>query len=74
MRNRPSVTCVDIEEYNGERYCKATKQEGTQTMIRCVNVHPNRCRPKLIDVKTGKKIKRKFFVTKEGSKEKWWEE
>jgi len=48
--------------------------DGYYLAPRCIEITPDKCRPKPFDMKTGEPIKRKFVVEKEGDKERWWED
>jgi hypothetical protein len=61
-------------------YCKAAVQSrefgefDLDSILRCIDVPMNVCRMKPIDIRTGKPVKRKFVVPREGVTACWWKE
>jgi hypothetical protein len=68
-RKSRKITCADLTKNHN---CDAAL-EGLKT-VRCIDVPVNVCRMKPIDAKTGKPLKRKFVVLKEGVTAEWWKE
>lgn len=71
---KSNVTCSNrilnaSNEGNCREFSEYAKSEGKR--VRCIDVPLDVCRMKPIDAETGKKLKRKFTVKKEGVTEVW---
>ncbi len=74
MKSR--ITCADrvLAYHTLDATCVERDEVGNDVVKtkRCIDILPNECRMKPVDVYAGKKLKRKFTVKKEGIEERWW--
>lgn len=71
MSKERGITCADraLNAFN-EANCKsASRKQGKA--VRCIDIPANVCRMKPVDMRTGRKQKRRFVFEKEGVNEKW---
>jgi len=65
---KSSITCGCL----GLAFDKSTPCLEDERKRRCIDVPMNECRMKPIDSRTGRKLRRKFTVKKEGVEAEWW--